>query len=238
VPDLSNAHFLERGLYWSTLIYFGFVCLAAIASFLLAIFAGRLSFVKDGEIKLLQLSSSQAVAEAHAQVAHARHDQKRLESDVAQAQLHRERLRKDNLQLQLELERERVARLRLEERLAPRHILAGQRSTIRCGLAAFKGQKLSMILHPGDPELSAFAGEFKAALEEAGIVVNMTPALVFGKPEPGLSLDVGANRTQFATSLAKALLDAGVCSGPIAASESDNPDSLEITVGPKPSPPR
>lgn len=227
LPDLSNAHFLERGLYWSTLLYFVLVCLAAIASFLLAIFAGRLSSVKGGELKRLQLTSAEAVADAHAQVA-------RAQFDTAHAQEHRARLHKQNLALQLQVERERVARLRLEERLAPRHILPVQHNKIRAELAGFKGQTVSMIIHPGDPELSAFAGELKTALEDAGMLVTLNPALVFGKPQPGISLDVGSNRRQFATSLAKALLDAGVCSGPISATESDNAEQLEITVGPKP----
>ena len=65
------------------------------------------------------------------------------------------------------------------------------------------------------------------------MAVNMAPALVFGKPQPGIALEVGANRRQFATALAKALVDAGVASGPITASEPDNADLLEIAVGPK-----
>jgi len=234
VPALSNAHFLERGLYWSTLVYFAFVCVAAVASFLLAIFAGRLTTVKDGELKRLQLTSAQSIATAHAQTAHSKQEQTRLEADMAHARAHGERLHKQNLELQLEVERERMARLRLEERLAPRHILAAQRFKLRSELAPFKGQAISIVTHPGDPELATFAGEIKGTLEQAGIVVSMTPALVFGKPQPGLTLEVGANRTRFATSLAKALMDAGVCSGPVAAAESDNSELLEITVGPKP----
>jgi hypothetical protein len=66
------------------------------------------------------------------------------------------------------------------------------------------------------------------------MAVTIAPALVFGKPQPGIAWEVGANRRLFATALAKAFVDAGVCSGPISATEPDDADMLEITVGPKP----
>jgi len=234
-------HFLERGLSWSTVAYIVFVCLAATTSFVLALFAGRVTSAKDAELKRLQSSSAEMVAHAHAgaaranaQAALAYQEQRRLEADVAHAQAHREHLRKENLELQLAVEKERAARLRLEERLAPRHMGAAQRHTIQSELAGFRGQKVSIITHFGDPESGAFASEIKATLEAAGMTVSSTPALVFGKPQPGIALDVGANRRQFATALAKAFVDAGVCSGPVLASEPDDADLMEITIGPKP----
>ncbi len=66
------------------------------------------------------------------------------------------------------------------------------------------------------------------------MLVSAAPALVFGKPQPGIVLEVGANRRQLATALAKAFVDAGVSSGPITASEPDDANLLEIAVGPKP----
>jgi hypothetical protein len=233
LPDLSNVHILERGLSWSTLAYIVFVCLAAAASFLLALFAGRLTAAKDAEIKRLQSTSAEAAAHAHAQAALAHQDQLRLEADMAHAQAHHEELRKENLELHLAVEKERASRLRLEERLGPRHLRAEQRQTIRSALAAFQGQKVSIITYPGDPEIGAFAGEIRATLAAAGIPVTIAPALVFGKPQPGIALEVGAHRRQFATALAKAFVEARVCSGPISASEADDADLMEITVGPK-----
>lgn len=240
MPDLSNVHFLERGLNWSTLAYVVFVCLAAGTSFVLALFAGRVTSAKDTELKTLQSKSAEAVANAHAgaaranaQAAMAYQEKQRLEAEVAYAQAHRERLRKENLELQLAVEKERAARLRIEERLGARHISASQRQSIQSALVRFRGQKVSIVTPPGDPEIDAFAGQIKAVLDAAGMAVNMAPALVFGKPQPGIALEVGANRRQFATALAKALVDAGVASGPITASEPDNADLLEIAVGPK-----
>jgi hypothetical protein len=92
---------------------------------------------------------------------------------------------------------------------------------------------MSVITHPGDPEIDAFAHEIKATLYAAGMSVSIAAALVYGRPQPGLTMEVGANRRQFATALAKAFMDAGVCSGPISASEPEAADLLEITVGPK-----
>jgi hypothetical protein len=100
-------------------------------------------------------------------------------------------------------------------------------------LAGFHGQKVSIVIYPGDQEMAAFANEIETTLEGAGMAVTLAPALVFGKPQPGIALEVGANRRQFATALAKAFVDAGVCSGPISATEADDADLLEITVGPK-----
>jgi hypothetical protein len=234
-------HFLERGLSWSTVAYIVFLCLAAATSFVLALFAGRVTSAKDAELKRLQSTSAEMVAHAHAgaaranaQAAQAYQEQRRLEADMAHAQAHREQLRKENLELQLTVEKERAARLQLEERLAPRHMGAAQRQTIQSELASFRGQKVSIVTHSGDPEIGAFASEIKATLEAAGMTVSSTPALIFGKPQPGIALDVGANRRQFATALAKAFVDAGVCSGPVSASEPDDPNLMEITVGPKP----
>jgi len=239
LPDLSNVHFLERGLNWSTLAYVVFVCLAAATSFLLALFAGRVASAKDAELKRLQSTSSETVAHAHAgaerahaQAAMAYTEQRRLEADMAHAKARHEQLRKENLELQLAVEKERTARLQLEERLGPRHIGAAQRQTIQSALAGFQGQKVSIATHPGDPEIAAFANEVKAALEAAGMAVTIAPALVFGN-QPGIAWEVGANRRQFAMALAKAFVDAGVCSGTISASEAEDADLLEITVGPK-----
>ena len=240
MPDLSNVHFLERGLNWSTLAYVVFVCLAAGTSFLLALFAGRVTSAKEMQLKSLESTSAEAVAHAHAgaarahaQAAMAYTEQRRLEADMAHAKAHHELLRKENLGLQLAVEKERAARLRLEAQLSARHIGLTQRQTIQSALAGFKGQKVSIVTQPGDPEISAFASEIKATLEAAGLAVSLTPALVFGKPQPGIALEVGVNRRQFATALAKSFADANVYSGPISASEPDDADLLEIMVGPK-----
>jgi hypothetical protein len=234
-------HLLERGLNWSTVAYAVFVCLAACASFLLAIFAGRVTSAKDMELKRLESNSAEAVAHAHAgaaranaQAAEAYREQRRLEADMAHAKAHHEQLRKENLELQLVVEKERAARLQLEARAGARHIGTGQRHSIESALARFKGQRISIVTQAGDPESDAFAREIKATLEAGGMVVSAAPALVFGKPQPGIALEVGANRRQFATALAKALIDAGVSSGPITASEPDDANLLEIAVGPKP----
>jgi hypothetical protein len=241
LPDLSNVHFLERGLNWSTLAYVVFVCLAAATSFVLALFAGRVTSAKDTELKTLQSKSAEAIAHAHAgaERAHAQAVlsftvQRRLEADIERAKAHHEQLRKENLALQLAVEKERAARLRLQERLGARQIGAAQKQTMQSALAGFKGQKVSIVTLPGDPEIAAFAGEIMGALEAAGMAVTMAPALVFGKPQPGIAWEVGANRRQFAAALAKAFVDAGVCSGAITATEADDADLLEITVGPKP----
>ncbi len=240
MPDLSNVHFLERGLNWSTLAYVIFVCLAAAASFLLALFAGRVTSAKEEELKRFQTSSAEAVAHAHAGAARANaqaelayKEKRRIEADMAHSQVHHEQLRKENLQLQLAVEKERIARVKLEEQLGARRIGSAQQQTIQSALAAFRGQKIAIIIYPGDPEILAFANQLKTAIEGAGLVVSVAPALVFGKPQPGISFDVGAHRHELARALAKALVDAGVCSGPVSASEGTEADSLEITVGPK-----
>jgi hypothetical protein len=240
LPDLSNVHFLERGLNWSTLAYIVFVCLAAATSFLLALFAGRVTSAKDTELKTLQSASAEAVAHAHAGAARANaqaemayKEKRRLEAEMAHAKLHHEQLRKENLELQLVVEKERIARLRLEQQVGSRHVGAAQRQTIVSDLAGFQGQKVSIVTLPGDPEIAAFAGEIKATLEAAGMVVTDAPPLVSVKPERGIAWEVGARRRQFATALAKAFVVGGVSSGPISATESDQADLLEITVGPK-----
>jgi hypothetical protein len=240
VPDLSNVHFLERGLNWTTVAYVVFVCLAAATSFLLALFAGRVTSAKDMELKALQSTSAEAVAHAHAGAARANaqaemayKEKRRLEAEMAHASVHHEQLRKENLELQLAIEKERTERLRIEEQLGSRHIGTAQRQTIGATLAVFKGQKVTIVTLPGDPEITAFAGEIKTALAEAGITVTMSHALVFGKRQSGISLEVGMRRRQTATALAKAFVDAGVVSGAITATEADDSDLLEITVGPK-----
>ncbi len=234
MPDLSNAHFLERGLNWTTVAFVVFVCLAAAAGFLLVIFAGRVTSLKDLELKKLQTDTAEAAAHAKTQAALAQEAQHRLEADIAQARARHEELRKQNLELQLALEKERTARVQLEERSGSRHIAAGQRQIVEAELVRFKGQKVSIITHAGDTESAAFAREIQATLEAAGLVVSVAPALVFGKPQPGISLEVGIHRRQFATALAKAFVDAGIESGPITAGEPDDNDLVEITVGPKP----
>ncbi|MGO4881585.1 MAG: hypothetical protein ACLP59_12270 [Bryobacteraceae bacterium] len=238
---MSNVHFLERGLNWSTLAYIIFVCLAAATSFLLALFAGRVTSAKDMELKKLQSTSAEAVAQAHAGAARANaqaemayKEKRRLEADMAHVKVRHEELHKENLQLQLAVEKERTVRLRLEERLAVRHLAAAQRQAIETALSVFHGQKVSIVTYPGDPESAAFAGEIKAALEAAGVQVAMAPALIAGKPVRGIALEVGSHRRQFATALAKAFVDVGLASGPVYATEAEDPQLLEITVGPKP----
>lgn len=234
-------HLLDKGLTWSTLAYIVFVCLAAAASIILAFFVGRVEAAKDAELKRLQDTSAAALAQAHAgaaraaaQAAMALQEQRRLEGDLAQVQADRDRLKRENLELQIALDKTRAERPPLEPRAAPRHIAATQRHAIQAALASFRGQKVAIITHPGDPEIAAFASQIRATLQAAGMVVSLTPALIFGHTQPGIGLDVGSHRRQLATALAKAFIDAGVTSGPITAMESDDADLLEITVGPKP----
>ena len=241
MPDLSNVQFLERGLNWSTLAYIVFVCLAAASSFILALFAGRVTSAKELELNRLQSTSAEAVARAHASTARANaqaqaayKEKRRLEVDMARAQVRHAELHRENLQLQLAVENERTARLELEQRLAARRLAVAQRQTIQSELAAFQGQKVSIATYPGDAEGAAFAGDLKETLTAAGVVANPAPALMAGKPQPGIALEVGANRRAFATALAKAFVDAGISSGPVYATESEDPNLLEITVGPKP----
>lgn len=234
MPDLSNVHFLEKGLTWSSLAYLVLVCLAAAASFILAFFAGRVTSAKNMEIKRLQGAAAETVAHAHAQTETAVQEQRRLEADLAHAQVEHEQLRKENRTLQLALEKERAARLEAEQRLGARRISPKQRQSIQTELAGFRGQSVAIIIYPGDREIAAFANQIYDTLAAAGMIVSLTPALVFGKTQPGIALEVGAHRRQLATALAKAFVDAQVCSGPVTAMESDNADRLEITVGPKP----
>ena len=241
MPDLSNIHFLERGLNWSTLAYAVFVCLAAATSFLLALFAGRVTAAKDHDLRRLESTSAEAVAQAQAGAARANAqallahtEQRRLEADIAHAHAHHEQLRKETLELQLALEKERAARVQLEQRSAGRRLTASQKQSIQSALASFIGTRLLLTTYAGDAESEAFASDIKATLEAAGLVVSMAPALVYGKPQHGISMEVGANRRQLAMALAKAFVDAGVCSGPITAAEADDANLLEITVGPKP----
>ncbi|HLY16789.1 MAG TPA: hypothetical protein VKR61_06170 [Bryobacteraceae bacterium] len=223
MPDLSNVHLLERGFNWSTVAYVVFICLAAAAGFLLAVFAGRVTAAKDIEIGRL-----------HEQAALARREQDRVEAEIAHARTSLEELRKENTELELAVEKERAARLRLEALASARHLTPGQKQTIESALARFRGQRFSMITYAGDPESFRFASDIKATLEAAGMSVSVAPALVFGKPQAGIALEVGAHRQQVATALAKAFVDAGVCTGPIVATEAEDADLLEITVGPKP----
>ena len=186
------------------------------------------------EIKRLQGAAAETVAHAHAQTETAVQEQRRLEADLAHAQVEHEQLRKENRTLQLALEKERAARLEAEQRLGARRISPKQRQSIQTELAGFRGQSVAIIIYPGDREIAAFANQIYDTLAAAGMIVSLTPALVFGKTQPGIALEVGAHRRQLATALAKAFVDAQVCSGPVTAMESDNADRLEITVGPKP----
>jgi hypothetical protein len=240
LPDLSNPHFLERALHWSALSWVVLVALAAAAGCLVAFFSSRTTFIKNIEMMALQLTTGESVAAAHTQAAQARaqtakslETQKRLEAEAARAHVHREQLHRKNLELQVELEKERAARLRLEEQLAPRHVASAQRQVMAAALSAFKGQSLAMTIPPGDPEIVNFAGEIQAALEQAGIQVSLAPALTYPAPQPGITFDVGVNRRELATALAHAFVDAGICTGPISASEAGNPDVLEIILGPR-----
>lgn len=153
---------------------------------------------------------------------------------AARAQTQREQLRKENLELQSAVEAERATRLQLERQLTPRHIGAAQKQAIKAALMPFRGQRISIITYPGDKEITRFGDDVRAALEGAGLIVSSTGALVFGKVQPGIAFDVGANRLGCATAVAKAFADAGVCSGPIRASETEDAEIFEITVGPKP----
>ena len=106
MPDLSNAHFFERALHWSSLTWVVLVMLAAGAGCLAAFFASRTTFVKNLQISALQLTSAEAVASAHAHAAQASAQtaksleaQRTMEAEAAKARLHREELHHKNLEL-------------------------------------------------------------------------------------------------------------------------------------------
>jgi hypothetical protein len=182
---------------------------------------------KRPELKTLQSTSAEAVAHAHAeagrahaQAAMADKEQRRLEADIAHARAHHEELRKENLELQTG-GRERAGgapatggatgspgawAMRRSGQFNRRWLVSAGR---RCRLSRTRATRRSAGSRP------------KSSLR-------------LSKPQPGIVCDVGIHRRQFATALAKAFVDAGVGTGAISASEPDDADLLEITVGPKP----
>jgi len=236
LPDLSNVHLVDRGLTLSALAYLVFVCLAAVASIVLAFFVGRVEATKRADLNKLQdhsatIAKSNEFAERSALV---EHEQRRLQSELARLQAERDQWKRENLDLCGASDKAGAERSKHELRNAPRHIGTPQRHAIQTAMASFRGQTIAIIIHPGDPEIAAFASQLRDVLEAAGMVASVTAALIFGGTQPGISLEVGIHRRQMATALAKAFTSANICCGPISATESDNADLLEIIVGPKP----
>jgi hypothetical protein len=128
---------------------------------------------------------------------------------------------------------EALARVKIEERLAPRRITAEQTTKLSNELEPLKGKNVGLFVLTGDPETSSFGSALESVLKAAGLNVKVSPGIVFGEVQAGISIMVGKNRMTEAAILAKALIDANLAPGPIPAGTSTDAEFLQITVGPK-----
>lgn len=94
------------------------------------------------------------------------------EAETAKAMAESARANESNTRLKLELEKERNERLRLEKKIAPRTISVRQQKKLSTQFSSMGWEKAEIIWHgAGEPE--AFARQFAAAFEKAGIETSV-----------------------------------------------------------------
>jgi hypothetical protein len=119
-----------------------------------------------------------------------------------------------------------------------RHLDAEQQLTIARTLGSFKGQRITLIMYPGDPEISSIAGDIDKVLSASGWIGSLgrSPAL---RPVRGVLVEIDKLATSrdrnAAEWLAKALGEALNVSGP----RDPDPNKshaapITITIGRKP----
>jgi hypothetical protein len=142
---------------------------------------------------------------------------------------------KEAANLRLQVAEEQVARLKLEEIILPRTLTPDQRKVLLDKLKPLKGKRLiCSYLLTEQPDSLAFGSLLCATLkQEAEILVEEKPEMIFGGVQAGLGITTGGNRTDDANTLFEALKDAGLMKGPRQFSTSNRPDDLKLFVGPK-----
>jgi hypothetical protein len=131
--------------------------------------------------------------------------------------------------------RQKLATRKIEEQLAPRHLSDIARQKLNVNLLALKGD--SIVIRTaviGNDEVRQFTLELAQAFQIAGLQVqySLVNMVVGDVPLAGLSLTVGAGRTDDADIVEQALTSAGLLEKPLRRFPS-KPGYLVITVGPK-----
>lgn len=228
---MADASFLEKASNWAYSTYVVLVSFTALATFFVVFLSSRVAQQRKAELIRAQAETAKAYAEAVRAAANA----EEAKTQAASAMLEQEKLRQENLQLSIRLEEERKARLEIEERLAPRRISDTQHEFIVAHLIKFKGQKVTLFPCAGDGEIERFASQLATALRKAGIEVAVTPRMVFGGAQNGVTMQIGNDRLKLANAISEALILSKVVKSPaIPATKSADDNDLTITVGPKP----
>lgn len=191
----------------------------------------KLQAIQREESLALQLKISNAEQEA----ARANAQAKTALAATEEARLKQREVERANAELQLRVEHERFMRLKIEAKISPRRMSGRQIAMLRANLVGFKNPNVALFVITGDAEVADFASDIERGLKEAGLAVTVSPGMIFGQAQHGLTLTIGGNRIADAQILAKALTTALTLGEPIPAQRApdNSPDALRITVWPK-----
>ena len=99
----------------------------------------------------------------------------------------------------------------VETRTLPRRIPPSSLATLGLLLAPFRGSVIAFEIHGSDPETSAFAGQLRAALQQAGLTISGGGFYLSPEPPSDVTVVYGpACPTPFIDALFSALRVAGV----------------------------
>lgn len=141
-------------------------------------------------------------------------------------------------ELEIAKQQERAANaekelLELQNRLARRVMTEEQSRRISESLQQFRGQTLSLAIAGQTEEINNFGNQLITALENGGLKVSASNAIISGMAASGITAAVGENRLPLINAIANALRSAGVIDAPLPVTKSGNKDELTIFVWPK-----
>ena len=106
-----------------------------------------------------------------------------LERDASDAKASQQRVEKELAEARTAQAAAEKSLLELQERVKDRHFTEEERTRVVSEMRSVAGRKITIASTPGSPEAKNFASEIIAALEEAGVIVEIKPITgVFGSP--------------------------------------------------------
>jgi hypothetical protein len=142
-----------------------------------------------------------------------------------------EELKKENLDLQIQVENNRVT---VNKHLADRDITEQQATILKAILAPLKGQKLTLLTVPNNPEAAKFTEKLHRTIAESGMVISVSNENPFGHQTPrGFGLVVGIKRQNDAQVIRDALGKSGLVLQWTPQQPTGDPSLLELFIGPK-----
>jgi hypothetical protein len=230
LSQLKRSSQMERLEFWKSFFESGSAvlgCFAAVMLVIALILSNRLGKLERAEAAEKESEASAHIANANARAEEAQKTAKSFEGEIAKANERAAAAQTETAKFNEIAERERLARIQLEEKLTPRWLLDGQRTSLIEKLKPFAGVTADIVLISNESEIVNLSRQISSILTDSGWKVRGTWTSMGGLSGQGIGVCIAKDSEDSVANAAAAFVN-GILStmkqvGPMPPFEGDDP---------------